>query len=90
MASQGFRRTDNGSWTERPASPARRICWRRVASFASVLPHDDEGGSMAIVSRHSEHHYVDVVRTCLTVGFWLLAAGASALLGLDIEVSGRP
>ncbi|WP_324275603.1 hypothetical protein [Blastococcus brunescens] len=37
----------------------------------------------------TEHHSVDAVRKCLTVGFWLLAAGASAVLGLDLEVDGR-
>ena len=36
-------------------------------------------------SWRTEHHHVDAVRKCLTVGFWLLAAGASALLGLDLE-----
>jgi len=30
-------------------------------------------------------HHVDVMRKCFTVGFWLLAAGASAVLGLDLE-----
>ena len=32
----------------------------------------------------------DVVRTCFSVGFWLLAAGASAVLGLDLELDDRP
>ncbi len=35
-------------------------------------------------------HHVDAVRRYLTVGFWLLAAGASAVLGLDLEVDARP
>ena len=37
-------------------------------------------------SRRAGHHHVDAVRQCLTVGFWLLAAGASAVLGLDLEI----
>ena len=41
-------------------------------------------------TRHADHHHhVDVVRTCFSVGFWLLAAGASAVLGLDLEVDAR-
>ena len=44
---------------------------------------------MATTSWRAEHHHVDVVRKCFTVGFWLLAAGASAVLGLDLEVEGR-
>ena len=36
-------------------------------------------------SRRAEHHSVVAVRKCLTVGFWLLAAGASAVLGLEID-----
>jgi hypothetical protein len=38
---------------------------------------------------HADHHHVDVVRKCFTVGFWLLAAGASAVLGLDLEADAR-
>lgn len=37
----------------------------------------------------SEHHHVDAVRKYFTVGFWLLAAGASAVLGLDLEPDAR-
>lgn len=33
----------------------------------------------------TEHHHVDAVRKCFTVGFWLIAASASAVLGLDLE-----
>ena len=44
---------------------------------------------MATTRRRAEQHHVDVVRKCFTVGFWLLAAGASAVLGLDLEVDGR-
>ncbi len=40
-------------------------------------------------SRHAEHHSVVAVRKCLTVGFWLLAAGAAAALGLDLEMDPR-
>ncbi|CAA9228272.1 MAG: hypothetical protein AVDCRST_MAG52-891 [uncultured Blastococcus sp.] len=43
---------------------------------------------MATTGRPADHHHVDVVRKCFTVGFWLLAAGASAVLGLDLEVDG--
>jgi hypothetical protein len=41
-------------------------------------------------SRRTDHHSVDAVRKCFTVGFWLLAAGASAVLGLDLEIDARP
>ena len=37
----------------------------------------------------ADHHHVDVVRKCLIVGFWLLAASASAVLGLDLETTPR-
>lgn len=40
-------------------------------------------------SWRAEHHHVDAVRKCFTVGFWLLAAGASAVLGLELEMDGR-
>jgi hypothetical protein len=40
-------------------------------------------------SRRADHHHVDAVRKCFTVGFWLLAAGASAVLGLELEMDGR-
>ena len=36
-------------------------------------------------SWRADHHHVDVVRKCFTVGFWLLAASASAVLGLDLD-----
>jgi hypothetical protein len=35
--------------------------------------------------RRAEQHSVDAVRKYVTVGFWLLAAGAAATLGLDLE-----
>jgi hypothetical protein len=41
-------------------------------------------------SWRADHHHVDTVRKCFTVGFWLLAASASAVLGLDLEVDARP
>jgi hypothetical protein len=41
-------------------------------------------------SWRTDHHHVDAVRKCLTVGFWLLAAGASAVLGLELEIDARP
>ncbi len=41
-------------------------------------------------SRRTEHHHVDAVRKCLTVGFWLLAAGAAAALGLELDLDARP
>ncbi len=41
-------------------------------------------------NERTEHHHVDAVRKCFTVGFWLLAAGASAVLGLDLEAESRP
>ncbi len=40
--------------------------------------------------RRVEHPHVDVVRKCFTFGFWLLAAGAAATLGLDLEVDVLP
>lgn len=40
-------------------------------------------------SWHTDDHRVVAVRKCLTVGFWLLAAGASAVLGLDLETAVR-
>jgi hypothetical protein len=43
---------------------------------------------MATTSRRAEHHHADLFRKCVTVGFWLLAAGASAVLGLDLEGDG--
>ena len=36
-----------------------------------------------------ERQHADVVRTCFSVGFWLLAVGASAVLGLDLEIDDR-
>jgi hypothetical protein len=39
-------------------------------------------------NRRTDHHG-DAVRKCLTVGFWLLAAGASAVLGLELEIDAR-
>ncbi len=36
-------------------------------------------------NRRAEHPHVDMVRKCVTFGFWLLAAGAAATLGLDLE-----
>lgn len=45
---------------------------------------------MATTSWRVDHHHVDVVRKCLTVGFWLLAAAASAVLGLDLEGNSLP
>ncbi|MGY1802976.1 hypothetical protein ACI78T_06825 [Blastococcus sp. SYSU D00922] len=41
-------------------------------------------------SWRAEHHHVDAVRKCFTVGFWLLAVGASAVLGLELELDERP
>jgi hypothetical protein len=35
--------------------------------------------------RRTQPHSVDVVRRCVTVGAWLLAAAAAAILGLDLE-----
>ena len=32
---------------------------------------------------------VDLVRRCVTFGFWLLAASAAATLGLDLELGTR-
>jgi hypothetical protein len=40
--------------------------------------------------RRAEHQHVDGVRKYLTFGFWLLAAGAAATLGLDLEMDARP
>lgn len=40
-------------------------------------------------SRRGDHHHVNAVRKCFTVGFWLLAAGASAVLGLELELESR-
>jgi hypothetical protein len=40
-------------------------------------------------SQRAEHQHADAVRKCLTVGFWLLAAGAAAALGLDLEIDTR-
>lgn len=40
-------------------------------------------------SWRTEHHRVDAVRKCFTVSFWLIAAGASAVLGLDLEPDPR-
>lgn len=40
-------------------------------------------------SLRAEHQHVDVVRRCVTFGFWLLAAGAAATLGLDLEFDVR-
>ena len=39
-------------------------------------------------NRRTDHHG-DAVRRYLSVGFWLLAAGASAVLGLDLEIDSR-
>ncbi len=36
-------------------------------------------------SWRAEHHPVDALRTCVTVGFWLLVAGAAVALGLDLD-----
>lgn len=36
-------------------------------------------------AQHSEHWPAEAVRTCLTITFWLMAAGAAATLGLDLE-----
>ena len=37
------------------------------------------------VNRRAEHLHVDAVRKCVSFGFWLLAAGAAATLGLDLN-----
>jgi hypothetical protein len=39
--------------------------------------------------RRAEPQHVDVVRKCVAFGFWLLAAGAAATLGLDLEFDVR-
>jgi len=36
-------------------------------------------------SRRADHRHGDTVRRIVTVGFWLLAAGAAATLGLDLD-----
>jgi hypothetical protein len=41
------------------------------------------------ISRRAEPQHVDVVRKCVAFGFWLLAAGAAATLGLDLELDVR-
>jgi hypothetical protein len=38
-----------------------------------------------ITSRRADHQHVETVRKCITFGFWLLAAGAAAALGLDLD-----
>ena len=38
-----------------------------------------------ITSRRADHQHVDTFRKCFTFGFWLLAAGAAAALGLDLD-----
>lgn len=35
--------------------------------------------------QHQEHRHADAVRKCVTLGFWLVAAGAAATLGLDLD-----
>lgn len=35
-----------------------------------------------------EHRHTVAVRKCFTVGFWLVAAGAAAALGLDLDGTG--
>ena len=32
-----------------------------------------------------QHPPAETVRRCLTIGFWLMAAGAAAALGLDLD-----
>jgi hypothetical protein len=41
-------------------------------------------------NRRAEHPHGYVVRRCVAFGFWLLAAGAAATLGLDPEFDPRP
>ncbi|MFD2092781.1 hypothetical protein [Blastococcus deserti] len=45
---------------------------------------------MRSTERRGEHPHVDVVRKCFSFGFWLLAAGAAATLGLDLEADVLP
>jgi hypothetical protein len=40
-------------------------------------------------SRRAELPHGDVVRRCVAFGFWLLAAGAAATLGLDPDFDVR-
>ena len=40
--------------------------------------------------RRTQPPHRDVVRLCVTFGFWLLAASAAATLGLDVETGLRP
>ena len=35
--------------------------------------------------QHDQHRHTDAVRRCVTIGFWLVAAGAAATLGLDLD-----
>lgn len=68
--------------------PSHTFHLRRVSSLAFDL-YDRQGEEAMTTSWRTEHH-VDAVRRCFTVGFWLLAAGASAVLGLDLEIDVRP
>ena len=36
-------------------------------------------------AQHEEHRHADAVRRYVTIGFWLVAAGAAATLGLDLD-----
>ena len=36
-------------------------------------------------AQDEEHRHADAVRRCVTIGFWLVAAGAAATLGLDLD-----
>ncbi len=63
--------------------PSHTFGLRRASSLAFDL-YDRRGEEAMATSRRTDHH-VDVVRRCLTVSFWLLAAGASAVLGLEID-----
>jgi hypothetical protein len=76
---------DAGSQQSRPS---HALGLRRVFSLA--FPLDDRRGDEAMTTSPRTDHHVDAVRRYLTVGFWLLAAGASAVLGLDLEVDARP
>jgi hypothetical protein len=36
-------------------------------------------------AEHDEHRHADAVRRYVTIGLWLVAAGAAATLGLDLD-----
>jgi hypothetical protein len=37
------------------------------------------------MTEHDEHRHVEAVRRYVTIGFWLVAAGAAATLGLELD-----